>query len=254
MKNTQTRIVRIAAATGITLGAFALSVVAATWTAPTSAPPNGNVDAPINVGYGLQTKYGYLDIVGQVSAGVANTYGLIVENGNVGIGTLTPTTKLEVVGTASMTGLVVSGGSPASGQVLTSDANGVATWQTPVAGGSAVTSISGVAYVPLAPCNTTVCSKVVSISSGNFTSPPAITITPKWTRFTGDEDIAWWVTNVTTTSFKINWHTPSSGTNYGEPGVIWTAQTQTVASESAPATVPPPNTDVCGGGHGTYCP
>lgn len=82
----------------IIMGACALSVFAGTWTAPSTAPPNGNVDAPLNVGYGLQTKFGYLDIVGMVSSGVTNAYGLIIENGSVGIGTLTPVTKLEVVG------------------------------------------------------------------------------------------------------------------------------------------------------------
>ena len=46
-------------------------------------------------------------------------------SGNVGIGTSAPTTKLDIDGQ-----IRVRGGSPGAGKVLTSDANGVATWQT----------------------------------------------------------------------------------------------------------------------------
>jgi len=46
--------------------------------------------------------------------------------GRVGIGTNTPRTTLEVNGQIQITG-----GTPAAGQVLTSDANGLATWEPP---------------------------------------------------------------------------------------------------------------------------
>lgn len=45
-------------------------------------------------------------------------------NGNVGIGTTNPTAKLEVAGQVKLTG-----GAPGAGKVLTSDADGDATWQ-----------------------------------------------------------------------------------------------------------------------------
>jgi len=48
--------------------------------------------------------------------------------GNVGIGTLSPTQKLDVAGTAQMTGFKMPT-SASSGYVLTSDASGVGTWQ-----------------------------------------------------------------------------------------------------------------------------
>lgn len=49
----------------------------------------------------------------------------IAGNGNVGIGTVEPSAKLEVTGQVKITG-----GAPGAGKVLTSDANGLASWQT----------------------------------------------------------------------------------------------------------------------------
>lgn len=60
----------------------------------------------------------------------------IAANGNVGIGTATPGAKLEVAGQVKITG-----GAPGTGRVLTSDAAGLATWQTPAAGG--MTALTG---------------------------------------------------------------------------------------------------------------
>jgi hypothetical protein len=49
---------------------------------------------------------------------------LDINDQNIGIGTSTPTAKLEVNGQVKITG-----GTPAAGQVLTSDASGLATWE-----------------------------------------------------------------------------------------------------------------------------
>ena len=53
----------------------------------------------------------------------------IQQGGNIGIGTTSPTADLEVNGVVKITG-----GSPGAGKVLTSDAGGTASWQTPTGG------------------------------------------------------------------------------------------------------------------------
>ncbi len=63
---------------------------------------------------------------------------VVDDNGNVGIGTASPGTKLEVAGQVKITG-----GTPGAGKVLTSDAAGLATWQTATGGGDASYGSSG---------------------------------------------------------------------------------------------------------------
>lgn len=77
------------------------------------------------------------------SAGAGLTTKFTISSaGDVGIGTITPGAKLEVAGQVKITG-----GSPGVGKVLTSDANGVASWMATsslgISGGSTTTVLNG---------------------------------------------------------------------------------------------------------------
>ena len=81
------------------------------WTGPTQGPPNGNVPAPVNVGNIAQTKMGTLIVGGP---GLFETYnGAYLATGSdarVGIGTPNPTKKLDVAGSAKISGALGIGG------------------------------------------------------------------------------------------------------------------------------------------------
>jgi hypothetical protein len=93
MKKDSSIIARVATIVGLALGAFALSALAGTWTAPSVAPPGGNVDAPINVGGGIfgapgyfsQTKAGDLTITGLLTLAnlVFHPTGVTINTGDV---------------------------------------------------------------------------------------------------------------------------------------------------------------------------
>jgi hypothetical protein len=81
-----------------------------------------------NVGAGNGTSWIATDPVLEIGIGSSDTEKAnamtVLKNGKVGIGTATPTEKLEVAGQVKITG-----GSPGAGKILTSDAGGLATWQ-----------------------------------------------------------------------------------------------------------------------------
>jgi hypothetical protein len=87
-----------------------------------TVPPSNNVATPLNTTAASQIKQGYLWIK---AISLAN--GLIVENGNVGIGVIAaPAAKLDVVGSIKITD-----GTQGAGKVLTAttDGSGLASWQ-----------------------------------------------------------------------------------------------------------------------------
>lgn len=100
------RALAIALIGGIIGTIFASTLVIA-WTGPTSAPPNGNVAAPINVGTTAQVKNGGL------SVNTLAVFGNGTLSGKFGIGSSTPWQKLSVAGNVLATGEVI--GTLASG-------------------------------------------------------------------------------------------------------------------------------------------
>lgn len=84
---------QIALVAGTLLFSIGLQTYAQTWTPPASSPPNSNAYAPLTTGPSVEIKRGGL----LINTGNALN-GLIVQNGNVGIGTVSPSQKLDVAG------------------------------------------------------------------------------------------------------------------------------------------------------------
>jgi hypothetical protein len=70
---------------------FAIVVYVSAWTEPSVVPPGANVPAPLNISNVGQSKSGGLILN---TGGTAN--GLIVDQDNVGIGTITPAALLDI--------------------------------------------------------------------------------------------------------------------------------------------------------------
>ena len=96
---------RILSQVALVAGTLLLSIGVQTFaqfTPPTTSPPNADAYAPLNTGPNAQSKVGGL----LLNTGSA-VNGLIVQNGNVGIGTINPFQKLEVAGFVKGTGLCI---------------------------------------------------------------------------------------------------------------------------------------------------
>ncbi len=104
----------------------------------------------------------------------------ILNNGNVGIGTNNPGATLHISG-ASGTTLKIVDTNQGNGKVLTSDANGVATWQAPAASGT-VTNVTGTAPIVSSGGNT----PAISIPAATTTVSGYLT-TADWNTFNGKE-------------------------------------------------------------------
>ena len=79
----------------IALAVLLTVTVVFAWEEPNTAPPGGNVYAPLNTSINAQAKDGAL-VVGYALSGGDDAF--IVANGNVGIGMTNPNDKLEVSG------------------------------------------------------------------------------------------------------------------------------------------------------------
>ena len=95
------------------------------------------IQSPVETAGSITSHWGLFIEAGSVAT---NNYG-IYSSGKVGIGTQTPSQMLEVVGQVKITG-----GSPGADKVLTSDANGLATWEDAAGGGD---TLSWADYVGL---------------------------------------------------------------------------------------------------------
>lgn len=94
-----------------------------------------NTTGSKNTTLGYNANLGSANLTNATAIGaeaVVNTSNSIVlgSNANVGIGTSSPSAKLDVAGNVK-----IADGTQGAGKVLTSDANGVASWQTPASGG-----------------------------------------------------------------------------------------------------------------------
>lgn len=109
------------------LSLFGVIDITRAWTNPSGNPPVGTGSGLTGTGTsGNVSKY--------TSSNNLGNSGIYEDgSGNVGVGTTVPGGKLDVVGTVKATGFNVPTGAGV-GKVLTSDASGIGTWQTPVVG------------------------------------------------------------------------------------------------------------------------
>jgi len=102
MKRNPLNIIPFSFGVFVLLFAFAFYIFA--WTEPTAVAPGNNVATPLNISNVGQSKAGGLSL----NTGGA-PIGLIVQNGSVGIGTITPGYKLDVAGNINATQLCIGG-------------------------------------------------------------------------------------------------------------------------------------------------
>ncbi len=109
------------------------------------------------------------------STWVVNNSNIYNAGSNVGIGTTSPGAKLEINGQMKLTG-----GSPGNGKVLTSDATGLATWQTSASGigGSGIPN-----YIPIFTATNTLGSSQI-IDNGTYVGIGTSAPTSKLSLFT----------------------------------------------------------------------
>jgi hypothetical protein len=111
------------------------------WTGPTGTPPDGNVEAPLNVGTLSQIKDGALSVNG--FSNVGSSY---IE-GNLGIDVTNPVQKVHVNGRVRATGFCI--GTSCITSWPTAGSHGAATWTGWQANGTAPNCAAGRVIVGL---------------------------------------------------------------------------------------------------------
>jgi hypothetical protein len=96
--------------------------------------PGSGTGKGMELAYDTALHKGYIQVFNRAPGAPNGGWGnLYLGNGNVGIGASSPAQKLDVVGTAQVTGFKMPTGA-SNGYVLTSDASGVGTWQASASG------------------------------------------------------------------------------------------------------------------------
>ena len=149
-----------------------------------SRPVGGKSWSFISTGPGASAPAGSFAFY-QAGSGYMMT---LSQAGNVGIGTTTPTSKLEVAGQVKITG-----GTPALGRVLTSDATGLASWAVPATNGT-VTTVTATAPLSVLTPTTT---PSISIATANSTTTGAL-INTDWNTFNAKQEALISGTNIKT--------------------------------------------------------
>ncbi len=231
-------------------------ISAQTWTNPPASPPSSNATAPLNVGSTAQTKNGDLTVNGRLNVNNDLTANDVVDvNSSLGANTINifatgPTIRYvdsdnrdywTHVNDSNFYVLIDrdQDGDWDSPHPLTIRANGNSdndsvqinkVWGREYcdwngndcfsASGMPNMIQSGVATVPK---GTGTGSRTVNFPRA-FPSTPVVTFTPRWSGVTGDEGTSWWITNVSSTGFQVNYHGPDSPDyHYGQDNVMWIA-------------------------------
>ena len=134
-------------------------------------------NARLTAGHELDgaSPHSFLAFATRDSSGNTNEKMRLTSGGNVGIGTLTPGAKLDVAGQVKITG-----GVPGLGKVLTSDASGLASWETiandgdwTISGSNMSSAVSGNVGIGT---GTTVPESLLTLASTS--SNPTLAVTP----------------------------------------------------------------------------
>lgn len=177
---------------------------------PTTVPvePNTNLQIALNnifvaIGTGGGANYWTLN-----GTNISNN-----NSGNVGIGTASPGAKLDVTGQVKITD-----GTQGAGKVLTSDATGLATWQTPAGGG--IGGGGTLNFVPKFTPNGTTLGNSQIFDNGTFvgigTSSPGATLdvsAPNSQIKVSGATIPGMVQVSASTMLLGNWNTPANALN-----------------------------------------
>lgn len=117
------------ATSGTNYSSNTLSLNGNYWTGSTSSADSWNFASSLGTGSNPTST------LTLSHAGSTGASSFSVPSANVGVGTVNPGAKLEVDGTSGTT-LKIVDGNQGTGKILTSDANGVASWSTPSGGGN----------------------------------------------------------------------------------------------------------------------